>query len=71
MAHKWETCAHCVISHASGFGDMGMIGTPTCKLYWPQRSLPDDLRGTYEQCFDVQLNGKCKYKPLEENGTDS
>jgi hypothetical protein len=63
---KEETCKHCIISHASGFGWAAKNGVPTCKLHYPNRILPDDLRGTYERCEDVIMMKKCKYEKNDE-----
>ena len=57
----YKTCVNCVISRASGFGRRAMAGVPTCRRYHTNY-MYDELRGTYEECRDVELRGLCKYE---------
>ena len=63
VINKRKTCPHVILSRARGFRNKTSV--PTCNRFHTQY-IDNNLIGTYEQCCDVAISGRCKIKGMKE-----
>lgn len=63
VINKRKNCSHVILSRARGFNSKTPV--PTCDKFHSNHT-DNDLIGTYEQCCDVAISGRCKIKGMKE-----
>lgn len=63
VINKRKHCPYVILSRARGFHSKTPV--PTCNRFHPNYTT-NDLAGTYEQCCDVAISGRCKIKGMKE-----
>lgn len=56
-------CPYVCLSQARGFNSK--IPVPTCTIFCSNET-DDDLRGTYEKCYDVAFSGRCLNEEVQK-----
>ena len=67
VINKRKNCPYVILSRARGFHSKTPV--PTCNRFLSNHT-DNDLIGTYKQCCDVALEGKCKIKGMEQYEKD-
>ena len=63
VINKRKNCPYVILSRARGFRSKTPV--TTCNRFHTNYT-DNDLIGTYEQCCDVAISGKCKIKGMKE-----
>ena len=63
VINKRKNCPYVILSRVRGFRSKTLV--TTCNRFHTNYT-DNDLIGTYEQCCDVAISGRCKIKDIKE-----